>query len=148
VWRGAELLEDYRGQDEVKVRLTKDDVAVGDDDAGASSGQETVYRVRNKRDGKEQLPLLRNPDILIGENDLTTLSYLNEAEVLYNLRVRFVDRRTIYTYCGIVLVAVNPYEELPLYSVEMIHAYEGKDLGQVEPHIFAVAEEAYKRLSR
>lgn len=128
----------------MKIRLTKDD----DDQDDDTVGEESTLRVKNKKDGKEQLPLLRNPDILIGENDLTSLSYLNEAEVLYNLQVRFVDRRTIYTYCGIVLVAVNPYEDLPLYSVEMIHAYEGRDLGQVEPHIFAVAEEAYKRMSR
>ena len=30
----------------------------------------------------------RNPDILIGENDLTSLSYLHEPAVLHNLEVR------------------------------------------------------------
>lgn len=29
---------------------------------------------------KAGLPHLRNPEILIGENDLTSLSYLNEPE--------------------------------------------------------------------
>ena len=46
------------------------------------------------------LPPLRNPDILIGENDLTSLSYLHEPAVLYNLRVRFANHGAIYTYCG------------------------------------------------
>ena len=51
-----------------------------------------------KRDG--DLPPLRNPDILIGENDLTSLSYLHEPAVLYNLQVRFCRQSAIYTYCG------------------------------------------------
>ena len=38
-----------------------------------------------------ELPPLRNPDILIGENDLTSLSYLHEPAVLYNLSVRFMQ---------------------------------------------------------
>ncbi|KFZ48198.1 Unconventional myosin-Vb, partial [Antrostomus carolinensis] len=31
-----------------------------------------------------ELPFLRNPDILVGENDLTALSYLHEPAVLHN----------------------------------------------------------------
>lgn len=46
------------------------------------------------------LPFLRNPDILVGENDLTALSYLHEPAVLHNLRVRFLESNNIYTYCG------------------------------------------------
>lgn len=49
---------------------------------------------------KPKLPPLRNPDILVGENDLTALSYLHEPAVLHNLKVRFVESRIIYTYCG------------------------------------------------
>lgn len=58
--------------------------------------QEIQYPV--EVDGR--LPPLRNPDILVGENDLTALSYLHEPAVLHNLRVRFVDSKIIYTYCG------------------------------------------------
>lgn len=47
-----------------------------------------------------QLPFLRNPDILVGENDLTALSYLHEPAVLHNLKVRFLESNHIYTYCG------------------------------------------------
>ena len=46
------------------------------------------------------LPPLRNPDLLIGKNDLTSLMYLHEPAVLYNLRVRFANHGAIYTYCG------------------------------------------------
>ncbi|XP_034752942.1 unconventional myosin-Vb-like [Etheostoma cragini] len=45
------------------------------------------------------LPFLRNPDILVGENDLTALSYLHEPAVLHNLKVRFLEPNHIYTYC-------------------------------------------------
>lgn len=46
------------------------------------------------------LPPLRNPDILVGENDLTALSYLHEPAVLHNLRIRFAESKLIYTYSG------------------------------------------------
>ncbi len=49
---------------------------------------------------KDELPPLRNPDILIGENDLTSLSYLHEPAVLFNLQERFIRSNAIYTYCG------------------------------------------------
>eukprot|EP00061_Rhincodon_typus_P015405 g43057.t1 len=48
---------------------------------------------------------------------------------------------------GIVLVAVNPYEQLPLYGDDVIYAYSGQNVGDMDPHIFAVAEEAYKQLA-
>lgn len=57
-----------------------------------------VHKLGVKTD--EELPPLRNPDILIGENDLTSLSYLHEPAVLHNLQVRFCGQSAIYTYCG------------------------------------------------
>uniref|UniRef100_A0A8C4VAV9 Myosin VC n=1 Tax=Falco tinnunculus TaxID=100819 RepID=A0A8C4VAV9_FALTI len=96
----------------------------------------------------DALPPLRNPDILVGENDLTALSYLHEPAVLHNLKVRFVESKLIYTYSGIILVAVNPYKQLPIYGDAIIHAYSGQNMGDMDPHIFAVAEEAYKQMAR
>ncbi|CAG2055272.1 unnamed protein product, partial [Timema podura] len=49
---------------------------------------------------------------------------------------------------GIVLVAINPYDELPIYGADTIWAYRGQAMGDLEPHIFAVAEEAYTKLER
>ncbi|KAL4719946.1 hypothetical protein ACJJTC_002129, partial [Scirpophaga incertulas] len=97
---------------------------------------------------EKQMPPLRNPSLLIGQNDLTSLSYLHEPAVLHNLRVRFCDRNAIYTYCGIVLVAINPYYDLPIYGDETIMAYRGQSMGDLDPHIFAVSEEAYTKLER
>nr|CAD7430252.1 unnamed protein product [Timema monikensis] len=81
VWEGAEVVEDY------KEKILK--VATEDG---------KLHELSVSSD--EKLPPLRNPDILIGENDLTSLSYLHEPAVLYNLEVRFCRQNSIYTYCG------------------------------------------------
>lgn len=51
-------------------------------------------------------------------------------------------------FAGIVLVAINPYEQLQIYGEEVINAYTGQNMGDMDPHIFAVAEEAYKQMAR
>uniref|UniRef100_A0A673M570 Unconventional myosin-Va-like n=1 Tax=Sinocyclocheilus rhinocerous TaxID=307959 RepID=A0A673M570_9TELE len=132
VWKSAELTKDYRQGDGV-LQLQLED------------GKELEYKLDPKTNN---LPHLRNPDILVGENDLTALSYLHEPAVLHNLKVRFIDSKLIYTYCGIVLVAINPYETLPIYGTDIINAYSGQNMGDMDPHIFAVAEEAYKQMAR
>ncbi|XP_050073337.1 unconventional myosin-Va isoform X2 [Anopheles maculipalpis] len=131
VWEGAVVAVDYK-QDDKQLKLVTD------------RGVEHTVQLQSAAD----LPPLRNPAILIGQNDLTALSYLHEPDVLYNLEVRFCDRQAIYTYCGIVLVAINPYSELPLYGADLIRAYRGHAMGELEPHIFAVSEEAYAKLER
>lgn len=72
VWEGAEVTQDFRSG----VLIVKTD----------DSGQIKQIKVEKDAD----LPNLRNPPILIGENDLTSLSYLHEPAVLHNLKVRFV----------------------------------------------------------
>lgn len=132
VWEGAEVLDDYKdGAGKLRLRL----------DASGS-----VLEVPLGPD--KQLPPLRNPDILVGENDLTSLSYLHEPAVLHNLQIRFCRHNAIYTYCGIVLVAINPYSELPIYGSDTVWTYRGQSMGDLDPHIFAVAEEAYTKLER
>ncbi|XP_028298967.1 unconventional myosin-Va isoform X10 [Gouania willdenowi] len=132
VWKSAELTKDYKDGDTALQLILED-----------------VTSIEHKLDPKtKNLPHLRNPDILVGENDLTALSYLHEPAVLHNLKVRFMDSKLIYTYCGIVLVAINPYETLPIYGTDIISAYSGQNMGDMDPHIFAVAEEAYKQMAR
>lgn len=46
------------------------------------------------------------------------------------------------------MVAINPYKQLPIYGDAIIHAYSGQNMGDMDPHIFAVAEEAYKQMAR
>ena len=46
------------------------------------------------------------------------------------------------------MVAMNPYKQLPIYGDPIIHAYSGQNMGDMDPHIFAVADEAYKQMAR
>lgn len=55
---------------------------------------------------------------------------------------------SVILHAGIVLVAINPYEQLQIYGEEVINAYTGQNMGDMDPHIFAVAEEAYKQMAR
>ncbi|XP_008287954.1 unconventional myosin-Va-like [Stegastes partitus] len=132
VWKSAELIKDYTPGD-LTLSLQLED------------GSKVEHKIDPRTNN---LPPLRNPNILVGENDLTALSYLHEPAVLHNLKVRFIDSKLIYTYCGIVLVAINPYESLPIYDSDIINAYSGQNMGDMDPHIFAVAEEAYKQMAR
>jgi len=54
----------------------------------------------------------------------------------------------VHWHAGIVLVAINPYQQLPIYDMDTIRAYCGQDMASMDPHIFAVADEAFKRMSR
>jgi myosin-5 len=47
-----------------------------------------------------------------------------------------------------VLIAVNPFQRVTLYGPEIIQAYSGRKRGELEPHLFAIAEDAYTAMSR
>ena len=70
--------------------------------------------------------------------------------VLFNLRIRFLNQRAIYTWCGIVLVAVNPFSDLDIYGDETIETYHSQlstgSTTQLDPHIYAVAEDAFSKV--
>lgn len=80
--------------------------------------------------------------------DMTTLSYLNEPGVLWNLKARYrLDG--IYTYTGSILIAVNPFASLPLmYGQHMMQQYKGRPLGELSPHVYAIADAAFKQMRK
>ncbi|KAJ2550086.1 Myosin type-2 heavy chain 1, partial [Coemansia sp. RSA 1933] len=96
---------------------------------------------------KKVLPPLCNPPLLEGIDDLTSLSHLNEPAVLHNLQVRY-GMHNIYTYSGIVLVALNPFDRVALYSQDTLEAYAGRMRGELEPHLFAISEDAFQGMVR
>ncbi|CAO1616940.1 unnamed protein product [Parajaminaea phylloscopi] len=117
-----------------------------DDREGVREVRTTLDKLQ-ARGGEDILPPLRNPPLLEATDDLTNLSYLNEPAVLHAILNRY-SQRLIYTYSGIVLIAVNPFFALNLYGAEIIQAYSGKRRGELEPHLFAIAEDAYRCMIR
>ncbi|KAI9093478.1 P-loop containing nucleoside triphosphate hydrolase protein [Phlyctochytrium arcticum] len=91
------------------------------------------------------LPPLQNPPALDGIDDLAMLSYLHEPAVLHNIRLRYAQEN-IYTYSGIVLIAMNPFAKVPIYGADIMREYGGKRRDELEPHLFAVAEESYRSM--
>lgn len=86
-----------------------------------------------------------NPDILDGVDDLMQLSYLHEPSVLYNLQYRY-NQDIIYTKAGPVLIAINPFKEVPLYGNAYIYAYKRKSVES--PHVYAIADTAIREMIR
>ncbi|UJR27958.1 hypothetical protein I4U23_009216 [Adineta vaga] len=77
-------------------------------------------------------------------DDNCALMYLNEATLLNNVRRRY-KKDFIYTYVANILIAINPYKELPgLYSNDTIKRYNGKSLGTMPPHVYAIGDKAYR----
>ncbi|XP_063772915.1 unconventional myosin-VI isoform X6 [Pseudophryne corroboree] len=76
--------------------------------------------------------------------DNCSLMYLNEATLLHNIKVRY-SKDKIYTYVANILIAVNPYFDVPkLYTSEFIKKYHGKSLGTLPPHVYAIADKAFR----
>uniref|UniRef100_A0A1B0CWP9 Myosin motor domain-containing protein n=1 Tax=Lutzomyia longipalpis TaxID=7200 RepID=A0A1B0CWP9_LUTLO len=81
-----------------------------------------------------------------GVDDMTQLSDLHEASLLWNLRLRY-DRGLIYTFAGSILIAVNPYKMFPdSYGLEVAKQYAGRPLGSLPPHLFAIGAAAHAAL--
>ncbi|KAG7594707.1 IQ motif EF-hand binding site [Arabidopsis thaliana x Arabidopsis arenosa] len=113
----------------------------------STSGEESVIVVPEGKVLKVRSETLvpANPDILDGVDDLMQLSYLNEPAVLYNLEYRY-NQDMIYTKAGPVLVAVNPFKEVPLYGNRNIEAYRKRS--NESPHVYAIADTAIREMIR
>ncbi|XP_055778108.1 unconventional myosin-IXAa-like isoform X8 [Salvelinus fontinalis] len=74
--------------------------------------------------------------------DLCALPELTERALLESLRSRFRQEK-IYTYVGSILIVINPFQFLPIYNPKYVKMYDNHALGDMEPHIYAVADVAY-----
>uniref|UniRef100_A0A1A8FNB3 Myosin IC n=1 Tax=Nothobranchius korthausae TaxID=1143690 RepID=A0A1A8FNB3_9TELE len=82
----------------------------------------------------------------VGVQDFVLLeNYNSEAAFIENLRRRFREN-LIYTYIGSVLVSVNPYKELEIYSKQQMERYRGVSFYEISPHIYAVSDNTYRAM--
>ena len=80
--------------------------------------------------------------------DHCALIHLSEPCILDNSRVRY-ERNDIYTFTGRILVALNPFQSLPIYGDAMMKRFSAKSDGkEAEPHVYAIGELAYARMRR
>lgn len=73
---------------------------------------------------------------------MTLISKISNEAINDNLKKRF-ENGEIYTYIGHVLVSVNPFRDLGIYTDQVLHSYQGKNRLEVPPHVFAIAESTY-----
>ncbi|XP_042212114.1 myosin heavy chain, muscle-like isoform X2 [Homarus americanus] len=102
----------------------------------------TVMAKGETKNFKKDLVAQVNPPKYEKCEDMSNLTYLNDASVLHNLKTRYVAK-LIYTYSGLFCIAVNPYKRYPIYTNRVVKIYQGKRRNEVPPHIFAISDGAY-----
>ncbi|KNC46134.1 defective spermatogenesis protein 15 [Thecamonas trahens ATCC 50062] len=113
-------------------------------------GAEAVFAVA-PADGGEELSLAAgqvyplNPASQDGAEDNTQLMYLHEPHLVHNLRERYAQDN-IYTFTAYILLAINPYKTLDIYTPEIMETYRGKSIGLMPPSVFAIADRAYRSM--
>ncbi|CAH0564841.1 unnamed protein product [Brassicogethes aeneus] len=113
-----------------EIRGTKGDLIT----VGLPGGEEKPF--------KKDLVTQVNPPKYEKAEDMSNLTYLNDASVLHNLKQRYYAK-LIYTYSGLFCVAINPYKRFPVYTNRCAKLYRGKRRNEVPPHIFAISDGAY-----
>ncbi|MED6220130.1 hypothetical protein PIB30_041902 [Stylosanthes scabra] len=104
-----------------------------------SNGNKVAYSLSKLHPKDEDAPAN-------GVDDMTKLAYLHEPGVLYNLKNRY-DINEIYTYTGNILIAINPFKSIEdLYNASVMQQYKGAAVGDLSPHVFAIAESAYRAM--
>merc|ERR1711990_1422860 len=86
-----------------------------------------------------------NPPKFEKGEDMANLTFLNDASVFWNLKIRY-QAKMIHTYSGLFVVVVNPYKRYPIYTQRVSKIYMNKRRNEVPPHLWAIAEGAYRNM--
>lgn len=147
VKKGLDTLElkVQSGDDKIKGKIIQRGLESFNEDTGERKFQgvelaNTPLSEEEKKEGRD--------------NDLITLPHLHEPAILHSLSDRFF-RGKIYTWTGPVLIAVNPFQRLPLYTNDILEVYrrdgllraQGLQSGEdLEPHVFAIADRSFRQM--
>lgn len=121
--------------------------------AGPSDGSQQTFKGDNGQQyvvtadelGPENCSAMHGTSIDSVE-DMASLGDLHEGAIMYNIKQRY-SKDLIYTYIGSIVAALNPYKTIPgIYDDEVILRYKGVPIGELPPHVFALANEAYESL--
>ncbi|XP_012557219.1 unconventional myosin-Id isoform X1 [Hydra vulgaris] len=82
-----------------------------------------------------------------GKGDFVLLNQVTMEDFMSNLKIRF-EKERIYSYIGEVVISLNPYKTLDIYNKDVISEYKGREIFERPPHIFAIADAAYKMMQR
>ncbi|KAJ6483910.1 P-loop containing nucleoside triphosphate hydrolase protein [Mycena vulgaris] len=82
----------------------------------------------------------------VGVSDMTLLTTISNESINDNLQKRWTNAE-IYTYIGSVLISVNPFRDLGIYTEETLQRYRGKNRLEVPPHVFSIAETSYYNMN-
>ncbi|KAG6330613.1 hypothetical protein ID866_8473, partial [Astraeus odoratus] len=82
----------------------------------------------------------------VGVSDMTLLTTISNDSINENLQKRWLNGE-IYTYIGSVLISVNPFKDLGIYTDQVLQKYRGKNRLEVPPHVFGIAESAYYNMN-
>ena len=117
---------------------------------GYSAGEPTIVETedgeeRKLNEAQSKVTIACNEEALNSKiEDLIEISDLNEMSILHVLRIRFKQDR-IYTNISAILISVNPFKLLPLYTPEILDKYRNGPRG-LQPHVFGTAYYAYNAM--
>merc|ERR1712130_216284 len=113
---------------------------------GADLAKKLVVAVGHEKFTHKQAEVGRvNPPKFEKCEDMVNLTFLNDASVFWNLKTRY-QAKMIHTYSGLFVVVVNPYKRYPIYTHRVCKIYLGKRRNEVPPHLWAIAECAYRNM--
>uniref|UniRef100_A0A0N5A362 Myosin head n=1 Tax=Parastrongyloides trichosuri TaxID=131310 RepID=A0A0N5A362_PARTI len=152
-WQYLRLTREIMAKEHAKPYDSKKNFWVPDPEEGYAFGELvstkadvcTVKVNGTEKKFKKDLLQEMNPPKFEKTEDMSNLSHLNDASVLYNLRSRYASM-LIYTYSGLFCVVINPYKRLPIYTDSVARMFMGKRRNEMPPHLFAVSDEAYRNM--
>ena len=118
----------------------------------ADGAEVTLSNGRRKsltKSDAEPLWPLKKSSLTHLEDDLVMVDDLNQGLMMHCLRERYSKDR-IYTWVGAnhtVLISVNPFKQLPIYSIETMNDFAKPAANRMDPpHVFAIAHDSYMNM--